>query len=191
MKKLLKIQNIKNKLKNLSRRQKRKYVKIGFFIFGFLLLINISIMMGYLLDQSYNYKIFDNAYTQAVLPEQSLDQKLKLDVIKYKKLPFEDIKVGDQVVVDGDFNIDVYWVETVVSIDSTNKLITTSYDQQVVSTYTENEIIGMYIANANFIGSIYYTASFLKGFIFITLTHGIFLFSYYYILINKEKEHSN
>ena len=176
-----------NNLKNLSRRQKRKYVKIGFFIFGLLLFLNISIMTMYLIDKTYNYKIFNNAYTQAVYPGQSLDQSLKLRVVKYKKVALDDIEIGDEVIVDGDFNLDVYWVETVVSVDHITKTIKTSYDYEVASTYREDAVVGIYLNDANFFGTIYFASSFLKGFIFIAITQGILLYSYYFILINKEE----
>ncbi len=185
---IIRIKRMIYKLKNLSRRQKRKYVKIGFFIFGLLLLLNISIMTVYLIDQTYDHTLFKTAYTHAVLPEQSLNQKLKLDVVKYKRLPFNDIKVGDKVIVDGDFNLDIYWVETVVAVDHTAKTIKTSYDYEVASTYHEDDIVGMYIKDANFFGTIYFSASFLRGYTFITLTHCLLLYAYYSLLIHKEDE---
>ena len=190
MKNIKVLDNIKEKiykLKNLSRRQKRKYVKIGFFLFGFILLLNISIMMSYLLDARYDCNILNNAYTHAVLPDQSLNQKLHLGVVKIRKLEFDDIEVGDKIVVDGDFNLDVYWVETVVSVNHTTKAVLTSYDHKVASTYSKEDIAGEYIKDANFLGMLYYSASFSKGFILITLTHSIALYVYYHLLITKKE----
>jgi len=182
-----KTKNMINKLKNLSRRQKKKYVRIGFFIFGFLLLINVLVMMIYLIDSNYKFRIFNHAYVDAVLPDQDIQGTMKLGIVRVKELNFDKLEVGDQVIVYNDFDLEVYWVETITSIDSTNLEIQSTYDDIISTTFSEDEILGEYIKDANFFGTVYYSASFLKGFIFLTIIHGIIGYSYYFLFMSKKE----
>jgi len=175
------------KLKNLSIQKKEKYAKIGFFLFGFILLFNISIMMIYLIDSNYQFRIFNHAYVNAVLPNQDINNPLKFGIVKVKELPFEDIKVGDKIIIYDDFGYKIYWIETVMAVDNDNFTVSTSYDQDVTNTFDKDNIIGEYVKNANLFGTIYYSSSFLKGFIFITLSHGILLYVYYYLFMTKKE----
>ena len=65
-----KFNKIIKKLKNLSKYDKLTYVWIGFFIFGIILVINIIVMMFFLIDSNYEYKILNKAYIDVVLPGQ-------------------------------------------------------------------------------------------------------------------------
>ena len=182
-----KTKNMISKLKNLSRRQKKKYVRIGFFIFGFLLVINVLIMMIYLIDSNYQFRIFNHAYVDAVLPEQDVQETMQLGIVRVKELKFDKLEVGDQVIVYDDFDLEVYWVETITSIDSTNLEVQSTYDEVVSTTFSEDEILGEYVKDANFFGTIYYSASFLRGFIFLTISHGIIGYGYYFLFMSKKE----
>lgn len=180
-----KIKRIIRKLKNLSKYDKKVYIWIGFFIFAFILFLNIIFMMLQLLDSDYQYRLLDKSYIDAVLPEQDLDQPLTLRIVKVKEPVMEDLKVGDEIVIYGDYDLNVYWIETIVSVSSSE--VQATYDQLLISTFQEEDIMGVYVKDANFMGTIYYSASYLEGFIFLTTSHVFLLSGYYYFFLSKKE----
>ena len=176
------------KLKNLSKYDKLTYIWIGFFIFGIILVINIIVMMFFLIDSNYEYKIFNETYIEAVLPGQETDQTLSLGIIRIEELDIEDLKNGDQIVIKNDYGLDVYWVETVVSMNPNTNVIQATYNQKYFNDFDNDEVLGVYVREANFIGTIYYSSSFLEGFIFLTISHGIILYTYYHMLLSKKQD---
>ncbi len=182
-----KFKRLRRKLKNLSKDNKNFYVWIGFFIFGLILLVNIGFMTIYLINNDYQYRVIDHAYVDVVLPNQEIDTTLQLGIVKIEETSLAELKVGDSVVVYSDFKIDVYWVETIVSIDASAKEVTVTYDNVSTETFSEDDILGIYVEDADFFGTIYYSASYLRGFIFLTITHGIILYGFYYIFLAKKE----
>ncbi len=174
--------------KDLSKPKKISDNWIGFFIFGFLLLYNIVVMTLFLIDSGYEYKILKNNYIDAVLPDQSIDQTLLLDIVKIKEPVFSELEIGDKIIISGDFDLDVYWVETILEIDTDNSTIVATYDNLSSSIFTEEEIIGVYIEDANFIGTLYYSASYTRGFIFLTISHVILLYGYSHLFLAKKEQ---
>ena len=177
---------ITHKLKNLSKYDMRKYVWTGFFIFGFILLVNVFIMSLYLADSEYQFPVLDNAYVDSVLPGQDINQKLNLGIVRVKEFKVEEIQVGDKIVIDGDFNIDVFWVENVVEINPVTKEIQATYDQATINSFRYDEIVGVYVEEANLMGTLYYSASFTEGFIFLTISHAILLYMYFHLFLQKK-----
>ena len=124
-----KIEYITKKLKNLSKLDKESYVWIGFFLFTFVLLANVIIMTFYLINSDYEYRILDNAYVEAILPGQAINQKLQLGIVKIEEVNLKEIRAGDQVIVRNDFQIDEYGVEVVTEVDAVTKEVKVTYDQ--------------------------------------------------------------
>ena len=183
-----KFNKIIKKLKNLSKYDKLTYVWIGFFIFGIILVINIIVMMFFLIDSNYEYKILNKAYIDVVLPGQVTDQTLSLGIVRIEELNIEDLKIGDQIVIKNDYGLDVYWVETVVSVNLNTNVIQATYNQEYINDFDNDEVLGVYVKEANFMGTVYYSSSFLEGFIFLTISHGIVLYTYYHILLSKKED---
>ena len=179
--------NICKKLKSQFRHDKISYVWIGFFVLGIFLLANVFIMFLHLADNDYEFNILNKHYVGAILPDQDINQDLKVGVVRIEELDINELKIGEQVVISGDFSLDENWVETVISADLDSSLVEATYDEVVFNQFDESDVIGVYISNADFMGSIYYTASFLKGFIFLTVSHIIILIFYWYVIIYKRK----
>ena len=177
-----------NKIKNLSKYDKRTYIWTGFFVFGFILVLNIVIMTLFLIDSKFEYKILDEVYVDAVQPGQELNDKLTLGIVKIKEVNFQNLEIGDKIVVWGDFSLDVYWIETVVSVDDVSLDVDATYDNLLSTNFIDSDIIGIYIEDANFLGSVYYSASFFQGYIFLSISHLLILFGYYYIFLSR-KDH--
>ena len=195
MKKLFK--NIKDKIfsinpKNLSIYNKRMYLWIGFFIYGLILFVSVGFMTICLINSDkYEYKVMNHAYVNAVLPNQSLDQALELGIVKLKEPLLRELKVGDQIVVYGDYNLDVYWVETIVSTDIASKEVEATYDQEITNVFLEEDILGVYVEKANFVGTVFYSASYLKGYLLLTITHGILLYGFYFLFLGKKPKNES
>lgn len=179
---------IVKKIKNLSKYDKMTYLWTGFFVMIILLLINVVIMSLYLISDRDEFKIFNNAYINAVLPNQDINEKLDLGIIKIGEFDINNIDINDQVIIKGDFSLDVYWVEDIVSIDKVNSTIDITYDQISSNSFTKDDIIGVYIEDAKFMGSIYYSSSFLRGYSFLTMSHLFVVFGFYYIFLTQKEE---
>jgi nucleoid DNA-binding protein len=178
------------KLKRLFIHERKTYLWTGFFIFGAILVINVIIMTFYLSDSGYNYNLMKNSFVNAVLPSQDTTGAMDLGIVKVAEPIYADLSIGDQVVIYSDFSLDVYFVETVVSIDNQTKTIELTYDNIISNGYHISDIVGTYSENANFLGTIYYASMFIRGYIFIALSHLILLVGYWYTFLktnSKEK----
>lgn len=175
------------KIKNLHKYSLRTYIWIGFFLFGIILVINVIIMTFYRIDSNYEYKIHNNAYIDALLPGQTIDQTLSLRIVQMDKLDLNKLQIGDSIVIRNDFTLDVYWIEEVVNIDLELGLIEATYDSISIRTFSEDEIVGQYVQEAGFFGSIYYAASFTEGYVFLTLSHILLLVGYWYVLLSRKE----
>jgi len=184
----LEIKKLKRKLKNQSKYNDNIYLWIGFFIFGFILFVNVLIMLMFLSDSQYQYRIINHAYIQAVLPEQEINSTLQLGIVRIKELKLDELQIGDSVLVYEDFNLDVYWVEEITSIDLSANEVVLTYDSLNHTTYDIDDIVGVYENDANFFGTVYYSASFIKGFVYLTISHVFLIVGYFYIFIVKKEE---
>lgn len=182
-----KLNEIIKKLKNLAKYDNLNYVWVGFFLFAFLLVINVVIMTLYLVDSEDEYKYLDNAYVNAVLPGQEIEQTLDLGIVHIEKVNFSKLEIGDKIVISGDFQLDVYWVETIISIDDNTLEISATYDDITTNTFNSDDIVGTFTSEANFIGTIYYSASFTKGFTLLAFSHVFLLWGYYHIFLTKKE----
>ena len=173
------------KLRTLFAHKIKNYLWTGFFIFGVILVINVVIMTFYLADSGYNYTLMDNSYIDAVLPEQDIGGVMDLGIVRLEQAKYSSLSIGDQVVVYGDFSLDVYWVETVVSLDDETKTIGLTYDEISINTYHIEEIVGQFTSNADFFGTIYYTSTYIRGYIFLALSHVLLMVGYWHAFLSK------
>lgn len=178
--------NLAQKLKSLFIHKVKTYLWTGFFIFGAILAVNVLIMTFYLTDAGYNYNLMNNSYANAVLPEQDIGGVMDLGIVRVEEIRYSDLSIGDQVVIYEDFSLDVYWVETVVSLDDQTKNVELTYDNISTNTYHINELIGQFTEKADFLGTIYYTSTFTRGYIFLAMSHIILLVGYWYAFLNKK-----
>ena len=180
-------QNNAQKLKNLFAHEIKKYLWTGFFIFGVILAINVAIMTFYLADAGYNYNLMDNSYINAVLPSQDIGGVMDLDIVRIEEVKFSSLNLGDKVVIYDDFSLEVYWVESVVSIDDQTKNIVLTYDNVSTNTYHIEDIVGRYTEQANFLGTVYYASTFIRGYIFLAMSHILLLLAYWYVFLSSKE----
>lgn len=173
------------KLRILFAHKIKNYLWTGFFVFGVILVINVVIMTFYLVDSDYNYTLMDNTYVDAVLPAQDIGGVMDMGIVRLEQAKYSSLSVGDQVVVYGDFSLDIYWVETIVSLDDKTRSIELTYDEVSTNTYHIEEIVGQFTSNADFFGTIYYTSTYIRGYIFIALSHVLLMVGYWHAFLNK------
>lgn len=124
----------------------------------------------------------------AIPNTQELDQELLAEVIYAKKFDFDDIEVGDRIVVYGKFGTDFYWVEQVVSINESRRELETTFGYYIENTYSEAEVVATYVRKASMFGTIYYVGSTPRGFVSLLAIQGIILSLIYYYYIRKPQE---
>ena len=164
------------KLNILFNHKFKKYLWAGYFLFGVILVINVIIMTFYLIDSGYKYNLMENSYVDAVLPAQDVGGVMDLGIINIEQVSYSDLNIGDKVVVYGDFSIDVYWVETVTSLDDESRNIELTYDNITTNTYHIDEVIGQYASNADFLGTVYYASMYTRGYLFMLMSHLLLMY---------------
>jgi len=190
MKKLLNttLQTLLNLFKKGFGYVKEHYVKIGFYLLAFMFFINAIFMTLFLLNRKYDYIILDQLYIEAVLPGQDIDDTLYTGIVKIEEIDYDAIDGGDRVVFCCAYGIDENWVQDVVTINKEEKRLTTTYDGVVTSNITEGDVHGVFIEEANFIGTFYYTAMFPRGYFLLILSQTFFIYLYHYLFIQRRFE---
>ncbi len=186
------IKTLKTKRKNVIKKIKH-YIKthsikrvislVVFFILTIGLLVHSVILTLFYIDNDHQYKIYNFTYIDAILSDQDTTQPMRTSIVRIHKFSFDTIKADNQIVMCCDFDTDENFVHYVDSIDKDNETLETSYTGIVTSTLTEDAILGIYEKDANFFGTIYYTAMFTQGYILLVLSHMLLGLGYYYIFI--------
>ena len=123
----------------------------------------------------------------AVPNDQELDDELNSDVIHVKKFSFDDVNIGDRVVIFGKFGTDLYWVEEVVSIDEINQTMDTTFGYFIRNTYTKDEIKATFTHHATMLSTIFYVSTTPRGFVSLLFLESIILGAVYYYFVRKPK----
>jgi len=179
--------NLKELWRKIWNYTKKETVLVGFYLLAALFFINSIFMTLHFINRDYQFKILNNLYIEAVLPGQDIGAtgRVSTGIVKIKEVKLEELELDDQIVICCDFGIDENWVEDVVGIDEENEIIESTYDGVLVVDSSVDSVYGMYVKEANFFGTIYYTSSFLRGYLFLLLSQGILLFLYHHIFVRK------
>jgi hypothetical protein len=166
---------------------KKHTVLVGFYLLAFVFFINSIFMTLHYINRNYDYKLLNNLYIEAVLPGQDIGTtgRASTGIVKIQEVQLDNLELGDQIVVCCDFNSQENWVEEVVSIDEENQLIESTYDGILVLETDVEDVFGVFQNQANFLGTVYYTSTFLRGYILLMLTEGILLFLYQRLFVRK------
>lgn len=132
--------------------------------------------------------LFGETMILAIPNDQELDEELRADVISIKKFHFDEVEVGDKIIIYGKFSTDLYWVEEVVSIDLLNRTLDTTFGYFVRNTYSENEVIALFNDHTNTFQSLMYVATTPRGLISLILIEVLIFGSIYYYFIRDTKE---
>ena len=166
---------------------KTNTVLVGFYLLAFVFFINSIFMTLHYINRNYDYKLLNNLYIEAVLPDQDIGTtgRASTGIVKIQEVQLDSLELGDQIVVCCDFGTNENWVEEVVAIDSEDQLIESTYDGVLVLETEVDEVFGVFQNQANFFGTIYYTSSFLRGYIFLLLSEVIVLFLYHNLFVRR------
>ncbi|ERJ11636.1 hypothetical protein [Haloplasma contractile] len=170
--------------KNLSK----NITWIGFYMLVLVLFINVIIMTLYLMNSNYEYRIFNHAYTEAVLPDQDINQVMKTDIVQIERYNLKELEPGTEVVMCCDYQIDIPWVERVVDKDMDSNQIETTYDGLLSTTVSEDHVYGVFIKEASILGTIYYSSSFLTGYLYLVASHTFLVLLYYVLILGRKSE---
>lgn len=110
---------------------------------------------------------------------------MKTGIVRIENYDIETLNVGTKVVMCCDYQITIPWVEEVVNINDESKEMVTTYDQVTSITVDQDQVYGIYIKEANWLETLYYTASFLTGYLLLIACHLFVLIVYYLMLIKK------
>jgi hypothetical protein len=127
--------------------------------------------------------------TMLVIPnDQELDQELNSDVVHIKKFSFDDIEVGDRIIIYGKFGTDLYWMEEIVAKDDINRTIDTTFGYFIRNTYEEDHVVATFDHHANLFSTILYVATTPRGFASMLFIEALALSVIYYYFVRNPKE---
>lgn len=167
---------------------KRKIILYIFFTLIGLFVINIGIMTLHRKDSDYQYNILNRSYISAIIQDQNINQTMYLDIVQIHKFNPNNIEIGDYVVIYFDFGLNEYFIEKVIQVNDDAQTISTTYDNETITSNQFTDIIGVYEKEANVLGTIYYTSKFNTGYILLVLGHILILAIYYFSFIDIKKD---
>jgi hypothetical protein len=127
--------------------------------------------------------------TMLIIPnDQELDQELNSDVVHIKKFSFDDIDVGDRIIIYGKFGTDLYWMEEIVAKDDINRTIDTTFGYFIRNTYDEDHVVATFDHHANLFSTILYVATTPRGFASMLFIEALALSVIYYYFVRNPKE---
>lgn len=176
------------KQKKISNQKIKKVGRIIYFVvLGLLVLYTLYALIPMVVkDRAVNLL---GRSTMLVIPnDQELDQELNSDVIHIKKFSFNDIKIGDRIIIYGKFGTDLYWMEEIVDIDTVNRTLDTTFGYFIRNTYSEQEIIASFDHHANLFSTIIYVATTPRGFVSMLFMEALILSVIYYYFVREQKE---
>lgn len=174
--------------KKLRKEKTKKVGRIFYWIILGLLSLYTLFSMIPMVFEDRAVNLLGRTTMLAVPNDQELDDELNSDVIHVKKFSFDDVNIGDRVVIFGKFGTDLYWVEEVVSIDEFNQTMDTTFGYFVRNTYTKDEIKATFIHHANTLSTIFYVSTTPRGFASLLFLEVIILGAVYYYFVRKPKE---
>ncbi|MEC9485829.1 MAG: hypothetical protein UMR38_08210 [Candidatus Izemoplasma sp.] len=168
---------IKVRLKSLNKQDIKKHLLL--FSVVVIVVHGFYVTLIYV-DRDYQFNILNKTYVSAVAPGQSINDVLYTDVIVIRDLTIDTLNSGDKIVSYGDYGVEEYWVMQVDSINEEINTITYTYDGTVAYTATDDDIIGAYARSANLIGTVYYAATYIRGYVLLVLIHLFFIAMVYF-----------
>lgn len=172
-----------------KRSPKERFKWVGFFVLLAIMIINTVYMTARFIDNDYAYNLFSYANIEAVIPDQDIAEPLLVGIVLIREIDFETLQIGDQVVVCCDYDLnDTNWVETVVSIDYTNQIVETTYDGLFSLETAFEDVYGLYRGESGFFGTLYYSATFIRGYLLIFISQTLILYGYFYVFIKRRKD---
>ncbi len=175
--------------KRITKEKIKKVTKTTYWIvLGLLILHTIYVLIPMVVPNR-AVDLLGRTMMLAIPNDQELDQELQAEVIHARKFNFEDIKLGDRIIIYGKFGTDLYWVEEVVGIDAINRTIDTTFGNFIQNTFEDDEVIATFDRHSNPIISIYYVATTHRGFVSLLIIEGIILsLVYYYTIRDPQKK---
>ena len=175
---------------NSINEQKENRVKFNKkYLFGsivFIAVLHLIFMALPMISSNLAKNIFGYQYIIAITNDQALNDNLTGTVVKISDFNPNDIEIGKSVFIYGLYDRDIYWEVDVLENDSNQEQIEGTFDNIIRNTYTYDQIEGIYVNEANFIGIFYYTASTTRGFLTMMLFHGLMIYTVYYLMLNKK-----
>jgi hypothetical protein len=175
--------------KRITKEKVRKVTKTTYWVvLGLLILHTIYV----LIPMVFPHRAVDflgRATMLAIPNDQVLGEELQASIIHVKKFRFDDVKLGDRIIIYGKFGTDLYWVEEVVGVDAINRTINTTFGYFIQNTYEDDQVIAVFDHHSNTLTAVYYVASTPRGFVSLLIVEAIILsLVYYYTIRDPQKK---
>lgn len=176
---------------DIHSRKKMTHKSVGRIIYWFLL----GVMVGYTLFsvipmtfENRAVNLLGKSTLLAVPNDQELSNELFTDVIHIRKFSFDEVQVGDRIVIYGKYASSLYWVEEVVAIDEVNQKLDTTFGYFIRNTYDKSDVVATYVKRADLLSTIFYVSTTPRGFASLLMIEVLVFGISYYYFIRKPKE---
>src|SRR5690554_3975494 len=127
-------------------------------------------------------------YEIVIEKNQDLDGEILGQVLKIEPILFENLNTGDHVLIYGLYGNNYYWEVEVVEINQIEQTLSVTFDDVIRNTYHIDDVEGQIAGSSNMISTFYYTASTIRGFIPMILSHAIIVYCTYYLMFQRNKK---
>lgn len=176
--------SLKEKFKKINFKITRKKI---FWLALILAIIHIFSVSVPLLSENRGINAYKTTTILAIPMNQEIDDVLDVKIVKIKKIDLDNLEVGEKIILFGEYGTQNYWVKEIVSIDSVNRTVQTTFDGVISHEASYDDLEGIYIEDANILGIISYVSSNLRGYIFLLGTYFV-IFSMVYVFYIRKKE---
>ncbi len=168
-----------------------KHKKIQYYIFWgivaiavlHLLLVSLPLMIG--VKNTVN--VIGQARVVGIpyVPGEVLEREGHTIVLN--RYDVSNIAIDDHVVIYGILDTTYYWDVIITDFDVSQEIVSVSYDGLYSLDYSFNDIQGVYVRDANFMGIIMFVSSRITGLITTLVIYGSVITIYYVIVIKEIK----
>ncbi|MGE4321243.1 MAG: hypothetical protein AB7E61_07325 [Acholeplasmataceae bacterium] len=175
-----------NQMNPDNQKQQTKLGKIFYWIIvGFSILHLIYLALPLFLTTNQMIQLV-GSQPVAVVKFGQTPPELLVEVVKVKKYDFDDLNIGDVVVVFAETS-GVYIEKEVISIDQGAQTFTASYLGQTLETYDKEDLAGTYVKDANVLQLFTYAVSTPRGYLGTMTVYIVILGIAYYMIFHQIK----
>jgi predicted nucleic acid-binding Zn ribbon protein len=168
-----------------KKKRKKYYIFWGIVAIAVLHLLFLSIPLA--IGVHHTVAIFGETRVLAIPYVAGTVPEREGHVIVLNRYDTEHIAVDDFVVIYGLLDTDYYWEVKITDFDQTAETASVTYDDFSSETISFDDIDGVYVKDANFLGVIMFVSSRVRGLFAAAAVYASLVFVYYILVIREMK----
>lgn len=167
---------------------KKKHI---FFFVVALIIFHLSYLGIQVISKQNGSTAFNQTHVLVVPMDQDLNEPLSVRVAIIQRYKTEDLVIGQKVAIYGKYGTVYYWIEEIVDINLEQNTLTTTFDGFISNQTSLDDVKGIYLRQANFLGLVSYVSTTPRGYLSIIVLYALVGYVSYSILFRKKKVKPN